>query len=234
MTGRDGCHARIAAVGRGPAGAVRSLAVSRLARAGRDGSRRRAIGALPETLVRDAAGGSAPGPAKDRRRLGCQGPMRAGGTLQPAADGPRRGRPPAGWGGAPTGQRRLDPDAAVPHAVRLGFARCAPWGAARAVVTPCPPHHRRLPPRLWGQRHARAWVWAPWRHGRGLAGRHHPASAGTDGAGRTTTRPRPRPGAALRRTGRSRRVTPGRRPRGRRPRAGARRLRPVRPAPGRP
>jgi hypothetical protein len=217
MTGRDGFQARSAAGGLGPAGAVRSLDVSRLARSCRDGDRLLEIGALTETRVSDAAGLDAPGPDNDRLLLGFQGTMRAaarpgrrgrleGGTRKTAEEGPRRLRPPAGVVGDPTGRIRLDPDAAVQHAGRRVCALCAPWGSALAVGKPCTTHPRRVPNRRWGPRHAGAWVWEPWRHARVLAVRPNPASAGPDVDGRTTPRTRTRPGEAPRSTGRTCRV----------------------------
>jgi hypothetical protein len=59
----------------GPAGAVLSLAVSRLARSSSDWDRCLARCALPDTLVIDAEGGDDPGPYNDRWRLGCKGTM---------------------------------------------------------------------------------------------------------------------------------------------------------------
>jgi hypothetical protein len=218
MTGRDGCHARIAAVGRGPAGAVRRLAVSRLARAGRDGSRRRAIGALPETLVRDAAGGSAPGPSKDRRRLGCQGPMRAARSSRPQTDRaavvppPGGGAlPPASAGSTPMRPSRTPCGAASPG-VRRG-ARPGPWS--------------RRAPRTTAA--CRLGSGASATRGRGSGRRGATAGGWRD----ATTPPRPAPTSPA-----APRPDPARgpaQPRGARGApAGARRLRPVRPAPGRP
>jgi DNA invertase Pin-like site-specific DNA recombinase len=59
----------------GPAGAVLSLAVSRLARSSSDWDRCLARCALPDTLVIDAEGGYDPGPYNDRWRLGFKGTM---------------------------------------------------------------------------------------------------------------------------------------------------------------
>jgi DNA invertase Pin-like site-specific DNA recombinase len=214
MTGRDGCQGRLAAVGRGPAGAGLSLAVSRRARACRDGSRRIALGALTETLVIDEAGGDAPGPDNDRLLLGCKGTRREaalhgrrgrleGGQRKKAAARPHRFRPPAGLVCDPPGRILRDPEAAVQPAVRLVFDLWEQGGSALAVGTPVTPHPRRVPHRLWGQRHEGELVWEPWRHARVLAVLHHPASAGPSVDGRTKPRTRPRPGDAPRIKGRT-------------------------------
>jgi hypothetical protein len=73
--GRDGVPSLSVEVGLGPAGAVLSLAVSRLARSSSDWDRCLARCALPDTLVIDAEGGYDPGPYNDRWRLGCKGTM---------------------------------------------------------------------------------------------------------------------------------------------------------------
>jgi len=218
MTGRAGVQALIAAVGLGPAGAVLRRDVSRLARSCRDWYRLSEICALTATLVLDEDGVDAPGHYKDRLLLGFKGTMREaelhglrgrleGGKLKKAAEGQRRCRPPAGWVCDPTGRIRLDPDAEVQYAVRLVFDLLAPGGSALVVVKHCTTHHLRFPHRLWGQRHEGELVWEPWRHGRVLAVRHHPASAGTAVDGRTKTRTRTRPGEAPRSKGRTGRVT---------------------------
>jgi DNA invertase Pin-like site-specific DNA recombinase len=59
--GRDGFQSLMAEVGLGRAGAVLSLAVSRLARSASDWYRLRAICALTDTLVLDDEGGYDPG-----------------------------------------------------------------------------------------------------------------------------------------------------------------------------
>lgn len=140
-TGRVGFHALRADVGLGQAGAVRSLAVSRLARSRRDWYRLREICALTETLVIDAEGVDDPGHANDRVLLGCTGTMSeaqlhwlrsrlAGGTRKQAAQGPRRCRPPLGRVFDPTGQRVLDPAAEIQPAVRLVLTLVEQAGSA--------------------------------------------------------------------------------------------------------
>ena len=218
-TGRTGFQALSADGGLGQAGAVLSLEVSRLARSSRDWYRLLEICALTETLVIDEEGISDPGHSNDRLLLGCKGTMSAaelhwlrsrleGGKRKKAAQGPLRFRPPVGLVFAPTGERVLDPDEEVQHAVQRIFALLQQETSALAVVTHFTTAPLRFPNRLWGTQSHGEVSWEPLRHARVLAMLHTPASAGTSVYGRTTTRTRLLPGDTPRIKGRTRRVAP--------------------------
>ena len=184
--GRDGFQSLIAEVGLGHAGAVLSLEVSRLARSSSDWYRLLEMCALTDTLVIDEEGVYDPGQSNDRLLLGFKGTMSAaerhwlrsrllGGKLDKAHHGALRFRPPAGFVCDPAGQVVLDPDEAVPQAVRLLFTLFAPYGSALAVVQHGAVHHLRFPTRGWGKRQGTALLWGPLPHTRVLEVLHHPA-----------------------------------------------------------
>jgi DNA invertase Pin-like site-specific DNA recombinase len=216
--GRDGFQSLIAEVGLGRAGAVLSLAVSRLARSSSAWYRLREICALTDTLVIADEGVYDPGQYNDRLLLGFKGTMSAaerhglrtrllGGKLAKAQHGALRFRPPAGCVFDPAGQVVLDPDEAVQQAVRRLCTLFAQAGSALAVVQPFAVHHLRCPTRGWGKRQGDELRWAPLTHTRVREVLHHPTYAGTYVYGRTQTRTRLLPGEAPRVKGHTRRVT---------------------------
>jgi DNA invertase Pin-like site-specific DNA recombinase len=216
--GRDGFQSLIAEVGLGRAGAVLSLAVSRLARSASAWYRLREICALTDTLVIADEGVYDPGQYNDRLLLGFKGTMSAaerhglrprllGGKLAKAQHGALRFRPPAGCVFDPAGQVVLDPDEAVQQAVRRLCTLFAQAGSALAVVQPFAVHHLRCPTRGWGKRQGDELRWAPLTHTRVREVLHHPTYAGTYVYGRTQTRTRLLPGEAPRVKGHTRRVT---------------------------
>jgi DNA invertase Pin-like site-specific DNA recombinase len=215
--GRDGFQFLIAQVGLGQAGAVLSLAASRLARSCSDWYRLLAICALTDTLVIDDDGVYDPSQYADRLLVGILGAMSEaelpwlrhrllGGKLARAEQGELRLRPPVGLVFDPARRLVLDPDEEVQHAVRLLFTLFEQTGSALAVVKYVGEHRLLFPDRLWGKAHDGELLWKPLRHGRVLDVLHNPRSAGADGYGRTQTRTRPLPQEAARVKGRTRRV----------------------------
>src|SRR5713101_5130469 len=119
--GRDGFQSLLVEVGLGPAGAVLSLEVSRLARSSSDWYRLLEMCALTDPLVIDDEGVYDPGQYNDRVLLGFKGTMSEaelhwlrsrllGGKLAKAQQGELRCPLPVGLVYDATGHVMLDPD----------------------------------------------------------------------------------------------------------------------------
>jgi DNA invertase Pin-like site-specific DNA recombinase len=142
---RAGLQRLVTEVGRGHAGIVMGLEVSRLARNNADWHRLLEIWALADTLILDEDGVYDPTSFNDRLLLGLKGTMSEaelhvlsarlrGGILNKARRGEYRCVLPTGFVYDEAGNVRLDPDAQIRAAITYFFATFARVGSASQTV----------------------------------------------------------------------------------------------------
>jgi DNA invertase Pin-like site-specific DNA recombinase len=155
VEGRHGFQRRVAEVGLAHVGLILGVEMSRLARSSKDWHQLLEVCALFGTLIADLDGIYDPSQDNDRLLLGLKGPMREAelhllkrrlyqGKVQKARRGALSFPLPIGDVWTVAGDVAFDPDAPVPHVVRLVFRKCDALGTLHALLRYLVPHDIRL------------------------------------------------------------------------------------------